>query len=64
MATVWVVTTQPAAALKIQGPDEYDTRHGDIVTIFVTAHGARFARVVEPSGFVYWLQEREQRTGS
>jgi len=64
MGTVWTVTTQPAAALTIQGREEQATPHGDTVTIFTTAHGARFARVVEPSGFVYWLQEREQHTGS
>lgn len=53
----WVTTAQPSAALTPTPEGEQDTPHGDKVTIFATVTGKRFARVVEPTGFIYWLQE-------
>jgi hypothetical protein len=53
----WVTIAQPGAELTPEEPGEKEAANGDKVTIFRTAFGKRFARVVEPSGFIYWLQE-------
>jgi hypothetical protein len=53
----WVTTAQPSAPLEVEPPGEQDGEDGNKVTIFKTAFGKRFARVVEPTGFIYWLQE-------
>lgn len=53
----WVTATQPAAELTPQGEQITDSTTGNKVQHFVTKNGVRFAQVVEPSGFVLWLQE-------
>jgi hypothetical protein len=53
----WVAVPKPAAELEPDKPDETTDVEGNVVTHFKTKNGVRFARVVEPSGFVLWLQE-------
>jgi len=53
----WVTTTQPKAQLtQAPGPPSTDA-HGSEVTYFSTAFGKRFARIVETSGFTFWMRE-------
>jgi hypothetical protein len=53
----WVTSAQPAAELTPQGEEILDESTGNKVQHFVTKNGVRFARVVEPTGFILWLQE-------
>jgi hypothetical protein len=53
----WVAVPKPAAELEPDKPDEATDDQGNVVTHWKTKNGVRFARVVEPSGFVLWLQE-------
>ena len=53
----WVPVPKPAAELFPDEPAEETDVEGNVITHFKTFYGVRFARVVEPSGFVLWLQE-------
>jgi hypothetical protein len=57
MPSKWVATAQPSADLTpvYDKPEVKDD--GTEVTVFQTRFGARFAKVVEPHGIVYWLKE-------
>jgi len=37
--------------------EEIPEPDGSVSQVFQSAHGVRFVRIVEPSGFVYWLKE-------
>lgn len=53
----WVTTNQPTAEL-VAEPDGPVTRDdGTVITIFKTRFDKRYAKLVEPSGFILWLQE-------
>lgn len=53
----WVATPKPSAALtEIPELARVDP-DGTAVRIFVTPFQKRFAEIVEPSGFIVWLQE-------
>jgi hypothetical protein len=53
----WVTVTKPAAELELDKRGEFTDADGNVITHFKTRFGVRFARLVEPSGFVLWLQE-------
>jgi len=53
----WVPVPKPVAELELDDPPEQKDSDGREITHFKTRFGVRFARVVEPSGFVLWLQE-------
>jgi hypothetical protein len=53
----WIAVPKPVAELELDKPDESTDAEGNVVTHFKTKFGVRFARVVEPTGFVLWLQE-------
>lgn len=53
----WVTVPKPLAELEPDNPPEQITPEGNRITHFKTRFGVRYARVVEPSGFVLWLQE-------
>jgi hypothetical protein len=53
----WVPVPKPVAELFADEPAGHTDAEGNVVTHFKTKFGVRFARVVEPSGFVLWLQE-------
>jgi hypothetical protein len=55
--TRWVTTTQPAAELHAEPTSPVTHDDGTVVTFFSTAFGKRFARVVEKSGFTFWMRE-------
>jgi hypothetical protein len=55
--TKWVAVPKPVAELELDLPAEHTDTEGNVVTHFKTKFGVRYARVVEPSGFVLWLQE-------
>lgn len=53
----WVPVPKPSAELELDQPEEYTDSEGNVITHYKTRFGARYARVVEPSGFVLWVQE-------
>lgn len=53
----WIAVPKPIAELERDEPAETTDVEGNVITHFKTKFGVRFARVVEPSGFVLWLQE-------
>jgi hypothetical protein len=53
----WVATPKPAAELFEQLDLARKDPDGTEVRIFQTQFGKRFAEVVEPNGFIVWLQE-------
>jgi len=53
----WVPVAKPFATLTPVDPAPVEEPDGRKSQVFVTANGKRFAEVVEPSGFVLWLQE-------
>ena len=53
----WIAVPKPVAELEPDKPDEEKDVEGNTITHFKTKFGVRYARVVEPSGFVLWLQE-------
>jgi hypothetical protein len=53
----WVPVTKPAAQLTKVDPAPVLEPDGRTSQVFITATGKRFAELVEPSGFVLWLQE-------
>lgn len=55
----WVTTAKPSAELELDPEPERKDEEGNVVTYFRTRFGVRYARVVEPTGFVMWLQEVE-----
>ena len=55
--TKWVTVAKPVAELELDEPAEHTDAEGNTVTHFKTKYGVRFARLVEPSGFILWLQE-------
>lgn len=55
--TKWVPVPKPVAELELDEPPEAIDVEGHVVTHYKTKFGVRFARVVDPSGFVLWLQE-------
>ncbi len=57
MAARWVPVPKPVAELELDDRAELINEDGRVVTYYRTKFGVRFARVVEPSGFVLWLQE-------
>lgn len=55
----WVTVSKPSAELTAE-PDATEHRaDGAQVFYYHTANGVRFAEVVEPTGFVLWLQQRD-----
>lgn len=55
----WVTTPKPSAELTAE-PGATETREDGVqVFYYHTANGVRFAEVVEPTGFVLWLQQRD-----
>jgi hypothetical protein len=55
--TRWVASPKPKAELLPETLEPEKQPDGTEVQIFSTAFGVRFARVVEPSGFVLWRKE-------
>ncbi len=55
--STWHTSSPPKAELTLETDEEVVPETGNRVTIFRTKNGVRFARVVEPGGFVIWLQE-------
>lgn len=53
----WIAVPKPQAELEPDKPDEFTDADGNVVTHLKTKFGVRYARVVEPTGFVLWLQE-------
>lgn len=53
----WVAVPKPAAQLTPVDPAPVLENDGRTSQVFITANGKRFAEVVEPTGFVLWLQE-------
>jgi hypothetical protein len=53
----WVPVPKPAAELELDEPAEHTDAEGNVITHYKTKFGKRYARVVEPTGFVLWLQE-------
>ena len=53
----WVPVTKPAAQLTAVDPEPVLENDGRTSQVFITATGKRFAEIVEPTGFVLWLQE-------
>ncbi len=53
----WVASPKPTAVLEPVDPDPVTLEDGSTRQIFQTRFGKRFARIVEPSGFVLWLAE-------
>lgn len=56
----WVPVPKPQAELEPDPQGEKVDEEGNVVTYFRTKFGVRFARVVEPTGFVMWMQEVNQ----
>jgi hypothetical protein len=56
-ATKWVTVPKPVADLEPDEPSEHTDEQGNTLTHFKTRFGVRYARLVETSGFVLWLQE-------
>jgi hypothetical protein len=57
--TRWVTTAQPSAVLEAEPGEPVVQDDGTTVYYFRTAFGKRFARVVEKSGFTFWMREVE-----
>lgn len=55
--TKWVPVPKPAAELALDPTKEHEVFEGHEIDVFLTKNGVRFARMVEPTGFVLWLQE-------
>ncbi len=53
----WVAAPKPTAMLEPVDPEPVNLEDGSTRQIFQTRFGKRFARIVEPSGFVLWLAE-------
>jgi len=53
----WTPVPQPKAALEPLELEPTTEANGDRTQVFRTANGVRFVKIVEPTGFVYWLQE-------
>jgi len=53
----WIAVPKPIAELEPHELAETSDDEGNVITHFKTKFGVHFARVVEPSGFVLWLQE-------
>ncbi len=53
----WVATTKPSADLFEVAELARKDPDGTEVRVFRTQFGKRFAEVLEPSGFIVWLQE-------
>ena len=53
----WIAVPKPTTELQPDKPDEEKDIEGNTITHFKTKFGVRYARVVEPTGFVLWLQE-------
>lgn len=56
----WVPVPKPAAPLTPVDPKPVLEPDGRYSQVFITVNGKRFVEVVEPSGFVLWLQEVQQ----
>lgn len=54
----WVTTPKPSAELVAEPEATEQKSDGTRVLYYHTANGVRFAEVVEPTGFVLWLQQR------
>ncbi len=52
----WTTVAQPSAELTVERGPVHDEADKTTVTYYVTANGKRFAKVVEDSGFVFWMQ--------
>lgn len=57
----WVAVPVPSAILYPEEAPPRKSPDGTEVQIFFTKYGKRFARVVEPNGFVMWQQEMFDR---
>jgi hypothetical protein len=57
MSTKWVTSATPAADLTADEREPEQRPDGTMVYFFHTRTGARFAKVVEPGGFTFWMQE-------
>ncbi len=53
----WVAAPKPNAVLEPVDPEPVELEDGSRRQIFQTRFGKRFARIVEPNGFVLWLAE-------
>lgn len=53
----WIPVPPPDAPLEPVDRAEVPEDNGDITRVFRTTRGVRFVKIVEPSGFVYWMQE-------
>jgi hypothetical protein len=56
MPDKWITESKPAADLHAIDPDPLDRGDGTTVQRYTTDKGVVHARVVEPSGFVLWMQ--------
>lgn len=54
---MWTATSQPSAELTPEDPEPVEFEDGSTRQIFRTRFGVRFARIVEPTGFILWLKE-------
>jgi len=55
----WVTTPKPSAELTPEPAAAEVREDGARIFYYHTANGVRFAEVVEPTGFVLWLQLRD-----
>ena len=57
MTTKWVTSLTPRADLTAEERGPETRPDGTVVYFFRTLRGQRFAKVVEPNGFTFWMQE-------
>ena len=57
---MWRTTTKPSADLTPVDLDPVTLEDGSTRQIFQTRFGKRFARVVEPNGFILWFVEETE----
>ncbi len=55
---MWVAVAKPKAVLIPVDAEPVKQPDGSTVQVFRTERDERFAQVVEPTGFVQWLQDR------
>ena len=57
---MWTAVSKPKAPLTPVDPQPVKQPDGSTVQVFQSASGVRFAQVVEATGFVLWMQDRNR----
>lgn len=55
--THWIAVPKPKAELTAEKPEPEISEDGAKIYFWRTKYGVRYSEIVEPSGFVLWLQE-------